>query len=298
MIINGKTLDLAFRGFKTIYTDAYLAAETHWDKIAMKVASTSRGETYGWLGQFPQLREWIGARHVHNLKAHGFTIQNRKFETTVAVQRDDISDDRLGVFKPAFSEMGHLSKMHPEELIMGLLASGFTETCFDGQYFFDAEHPIADKNGDETLISNMQAGSGPAWFLLDTTRGVRPLIWQERESYEFTAMTETQNPHVFMNDEYIYGVRARVNAGFGLWQLAFGSKAALTAENYAAARAAMMDFRSDGGRVLGGKPTVLVVPPTLESDALHVLNTETNDGGGSNPWKNTADIIVSPFVAA
>ncbi|MDT8857013.1 Mu-like prophage major head subunit gpT family protein [Paracoccaceae bacterium Fryx2] len=100
-----------------------------------------------------------------------------------------------------------------------------------------------------------------------------------------------------MNDEYIYGVRARVNAGFGLWQLAYGSKADLTEETYAAARAAMMDFKSDGGRILGVPPTVLVVPPSLESAALHPLNTETKDGGGSNPWKGTAELIVTPYVA-
>ena len=51
-----------------------------------------------------------------------------------------------------------------------------------------------------------------------------------------------------MNDEFLYGVRARVNAGFGLWQLGFGSKDALNEANYAAARAAMMGFKSDGGR--------------------------------------------------
>ncbi len=110
MIINGQTLDLVFKGFKTVYSDAYLAAPTHKDKIAMTVPSTGRDETYGWLGQFPQLREWIGPRHVNNLQAHSFTIANRKFESTVSVRRDDISDDKLGIFKPSFSEMGHLSR--------------------------------------------------------------------------------------------------------------------------------------------------------------------------------------------
>lgn len=126
---------------------------------------------------------------------------------------------------------------------------------------------------------------------------MRPIIWQEREKYEFQSITSSNDQHVFMNDEYIYGVRARVNAGFGLWQLAFGSQADLTEVNYAAARAAMMDFRSDGGRILGVNPTVLVVPPALESAALHILNTETKDGGGSNPWKGTAELIVTPYVA-
>jgi len=59
----------------------------------------------------------------------------------------------------------------------------------------------------------------------------------------------------------------------------------------------MMNFRSDGGKVLGITPSVLVVPPALEEDALHLLNTETMDGGGSNPWKGTAKLIVTPYVA-
>ena len=202
------------------------------------------------------------------------------------------------MFKPFFSEMGRVAKTHPEELIMGLLASGFDTTAVDGQNYFDTDHPVTDKAGNVSSVSNMASGSGPAWFLLDTSRGVRPIIWQEREAYDFQAMTEPTNPQVFMNDEYIYGVRARVNAGFGLWQLAYGSKDTLNAATYAAARAAMMGFRADGGRVLGISPTVLVVPPELEDDALHILNTETKDGGSSNPWKGTAALIVSPYVAA
>ena len=80
-------------------------------------------------------------------------------------------------------------------------------------------------------------------------------------------------------------------------QLAFGSKAALNATNYAAARAAMMDFRSDGGKVLGITPSVLVVPPELEEAAMRLVNSEFGTGGESNPWKGTAKVIVTPYVA-
>ncbi len=69
MIVNGQTLDLAFRGFKTVFTDARLAAPSHYSDIAMTVPSAARDETYGWLGQFPALREWIGPRQVKNLEA-------------------------------------------------------------------------------------------------------------------------------------------------------------------------------------------------------------------------------------
>ncbi|MCX7559113.1 Mu-like prophage major head subunit gpT family protein [Sulfitobacter sp. F26204] len=298
MLVNAQTLDLVFQGFKTVYTDAFLKAEPNWDKIAMQSTSVGADETYGWMGQFPQLREWLGPRVIHNLEAHGFKIVNRKFESTVKVSRDHISDDKLGVFKPAFSEMGHLATNHPEELVFNLLASGFETECYDGQYFFDTDHPTLNPEGEVVSVSNMQAGAEPPWFLLDTSRAVRPIIWQEREKYEFEAMDRPTDEHVFKNDEYLYGVRARVNAGFGLWQLGFGSKAELTAANYAAARAAMMNFKSDTGRILGVKPMMLVVPPALEEAALKIVNTEFNDGGGTNPWSKTADLLVTPYLAA
>ena len=297
MIINGATLDLAFRGFKTVYTDAFNAAESHYDQIAMTVPSSQRDESYGWLGQFPQLREWIGPRQVKNLSAYGFTITNRSFESTIAVKRADVEDDRLGIFKPMFSEMGTFARRHPEELVFTLLKKGFETACFDGATFFSENHMLEIDNA-KVAVSNMQAGSAPPWFLLDTSRALRPIIWQERIGYEFQSMTSTDDPHVFMNDQYVYGVRARVNAGFGLWQLAYGSKADLTAENYAAARAAMANFRADGGRILGVKPTVLVVPPELEEKALQILNAVLTESGGSNVWANTAKMIVTPYVKA
>lgn len=296
MLINETNLDLVFNGFKTVYDDAYSNAPAHADKIAMTVSSVSREETYGWLGQFPQLRKWVGARHVHSLKAHKFSILNESFESTVSVPRNDIEDDRLGIFKPMFSEMGWLARQHPEQLIFNLLAKGFTTQCLDGQNFFSESHSLVDEKNKKIAVSNMQAGSDQAWFLLDTSRAIRPIVWQERRKYEFTKMDRKEDGPVFLNGENYYGVDARVNAGFGLWQLAFASKAPLTVENYAAARAAMMKFRSDGGRVLGINPTTLVVGPDMESDAMHVVNTEHKDGGGTNPWKGTAELIVTPFL--
>lgn len=298
MLVNAQNLNLVYSGFKAIYTDAYDAAPADAMKIAMEVPSAATEETYGWLGQFPQLREWIGPRVVQNLSAHAFTIRNRKFESTISVARDHISDDRIGVFKPMFAEMGWLARQHPEEMIFGLIAAGFSTTCFDGQNYFDTDHPVENTDGVVESVSNMQAGSETPWFLIDTSRMMKPIIWQTREKYEFQAMDRTTDEHVFINDEYLYGVRARVNAGFGLWQLAFGSKLELNAANYAAARAAMMGYRSNGGRVLGIRPTMLVVPPSLESAARSLLKSEYGDGGVTNEWKDSAEMIVTPFLGA
>ena len=142
-----------------------------------------------------------------------------------------------------------------------------------------------DAPGAVTQVSNFQGGAGTSWYLLDTSRAVRPIIWQEREKYEFQQLTQDNSEYVFLNDRTLYGIRARVNAGFGLWQLAYGSKQTLNSANYAAARAAMMALTADGGRKLGVTPTVLVVPPSLEEAGLNLLNTEYGAAGASNPWK-------------
>lgn len=123
------------------------------------------------------------------------------------------------------------------------------------------------------------------------------VTWAEKVPYEFTQMTASNDEHVFKLDEYVFGMRARANAGFGLWQLAWGSKQTLNAANYGAARAAMMGFKADGGKVLGVKPTVLVVPPSLEEAARNIVNSATGAAGATNPWANTAELIVSPYLA-
>lgn len=207
--------------------------------------------------------------------------------------------DRIGIYKPMFQEMGRSSKMHPDTVVFGLLKKAFETKCFDGQYFFDTDHPGFLPNGDglaEVSVSNMQDGSNPAWYLFDTSRAIKPLIWQEREPYEFQTQNTDNSDHVFMKDEYRYGIRARCNAGFGLWQLAFASKAELVSANYAAARQTMMQFTGDEGQMLGITPTLLVVPTTLEEKARELLLAEKMPNGATNIWKDSVELIVTPWL--
>ncbi|MDV7270830.1 Mu-like prophage major head subunit gpT family protein [Thioclava sp. A2] len=147
-----------------------------------------------------------------------------------------------------------------------------------------------------TCFINLEREGTPFRFL--TLGFVKPLIWQEREGYQLQAVNSQNDFKVFLSDIYHFGIRARVNAGFGLWQLAFGSKAELTPANYAAARAAMMKLRGDQGRILGIKPTVLVVGPELEEMGHRIVNSENSTGGDTNPWKDSASLIVSPYLGA
>lgn len=307
MIINKANLSTLYDAFNAAFTRGFGAAPSAYKSVAMVVPSEAESETFGWLGQFPRMREWVGDRIVQNLTAHTYAIKNKLFENTVSIQRTQIEDDRYGVFAPVMEEMGRAAAEHPDELIFALLGQGFATVCYDGQYFFDSDHPVKNAAGDTVSVSNVQAGAGAAWYLLDCSRAVKPLVYQERSPYKLTPLTDDEDTNVFWKDQYIYGVRARSNAGFGLWQLAFASKADLTAENYEAARAAMMGLRGDEGRPLGIRPDTLVVPPGLEGAAMRLLNNgtrvvtvETPDGDVplaiQNEWASTAKPIVSAWL--
>lgn len=299
MIINRANLDALFVNIRADYEAGVLAANPVKDRIAMTANSSTREETYGWLGNYNRLREWIGDKEVNNLVAHGFSIKNRTFENTVAVPREDIEDDLVGIYSGAFKLLGQDAALHPDELVFELLRDGAKQQCYDGQYFFDTDHPLNPDKASAGSVSNVDVtnpGDPIAWALLDTSKVVKPFIFQKRKDYTFIRKDQDGDDNVFFRNEYIYGVEARVNAGYGLWQLAFGSNKTLDAASYAAARRSMMELKAPSGKPLGITPNLLVCSPAFEEAALELLNADRNTAGATNVWRNTAELVVCPWL--
>src|SRR5574337_2054607 len=99
MIINQQNLSALYTGYNAAFQNGFDGVAPHWDRLALSVPSTTKEEKYGWMGQFPNLREWIGDRQVKGLELHDYSIKNRKVESTVGVSRDDIDDDRYGLIQ-------------------------------------------------------------------------------------------------------------------------------------------------------------------------------------------------------
>ena len=299
-IITPALLTALFTGYRAEYQRMYGETPTSWERIATLIPSTSKSNTYGWLGQFPKLAEWIGARVLKDMAAQGYTITNKLFEGTVSVPRTSIEDDEVGIYKPLFGEMGRAAKVFPDELAYGLLPLGLSTLCYDNQNFFDTDHPVypnVDGTGAAKVVANLidEAGGTP-WYLLDTSRVIKPVIFQERTKPELTTMTKADDEAVFMSDTYRYGVRYRCNAGFGFWQTAFCSKLALNTANFNSAYDAMTAFKADGGRPLGIKPTLLVVPTTLRTAAAEVVQVARLANGADNPNAGIVDVLVTPWL--
>tara|TARA_R110002049_G_scaffold73362_3_gene189776 strand:+ start:13295 stop:14188 length:894 start_codon:yes stop_codon:yes gene_type:complete len=297
MLINTPSLEAIRVGFNTAYKRGLGQAETQYTRIATVVPSSTRESRYGWLGKMPNMREWLGPRLIQGLSEHDYAIKNKDFELTIGVDRNDIKDDNLGIYEPMFVEMGESTAAHPDLLTFDALAGGFATECYDGQYFFDTDHPVINEDGSMGTVANTDGGSGAPWFLLSTNRSLKPMIFQDREKPMFVAKDNPKDHNVFMNKEFVYGTDARYNVGYGFWQMAWGSKQTLNATRYAAARAALQGMKGDHGRPLGIKPNLLVVPPSMEQAALELLNAERDAAGATNVWKGTAELLIVPWLA-
>lgn len=230
MLVTPPALRGLMVGFKTIFQKAFDAAPTFHEKLTTRVPSTTRAEVHGFLDRIPGMREWVGDRVLNNLVAREFTVVNKPYEATIEVDRDDIEDDTLGVYGPRLEMLGMQARKHPDYLVVDALQEGNAAECYDGQYFFDTDHPVS---------------------MDDPSMG-----------------TQSNNLNL-----------------------------ALNGTNYGVARAAMSSFKAADGKPLAVVPTLLVVPPQLESAGRQILNSENNAAGATNEWKNTAELLVVPELA-
>jgi phage major head subunit gpT-like protein len=119
----------------------------------MQVPSTGASNTYAWIDKFPKLRKWIGDKVVKQLSGHAYTIINDDFEATVEIDRNDIEDDNLGIYKPQTEMAGESSKQWADELVFTTLTNGFDEKCYDGKTFYATNHEVGEGK-NKKLVSN------------------------------------------------------------------------------------------------------------------------------------------------
>ncbi len=276
-------MDITFPALQSIndavslaYNTQFWETPTVYDKFTFKAPSTGRIQIYPRLNLLPGLREWLGDRVVNQLSTATFSITNKDWEETIGVSRNDIEDDQFGLIAQGAQQLGMNAGHLPDLLISQLMLNGHSSVTYDGQNFFDTAHPNPNSYtvGGTGTVSNYLAGGGPAWFLLDTTKVIKPFIWQTRKPFVVIPKFSMTDPQVFWNKEFEWGVDGRANAGYGLWQLAYLGMGAMTIANVTAARAAMASIRRPDGTPMGIRPNLLVTGTSLYPDARAYAENE------------------------
>lgn len=291
MLINLENLDLLHTMYSAAFSKGLELADVSWESIATIIPSTSRSNTYAWLGSLSDVREWLGDRVVDELTGHSYEIVNQSWEKTVSVKREDIEDDSYGIYSPLMENLGALAKSHRSRLVWNLLANGEDNEGYDEVPFFSDAHPTG--NGTQ---SNLIDGAGAPWYVLDTSKPLKPLIFQMRREMELVSLTKADDANVFWAKKYVWGADGRYSGGYGLWQMAVESKETLNEENLAEARAKMRLLTDDAGLLLGMMPTTLVVGASNEVAAMKLINNLTLATGETNVNKGAYKLIVSPYL--
>ena len=292
MDINAANLSYLFKGYSLAFKGALESAQNAslYTRIARVVPSSGESNTYPSLGNMPKMREWIGPRVVKQLDAFDYRLVNKKYEDTVEVPREKIEDDQYAMFGDEVAELGRACGELPGDAIFSALRDGSAagSLCYDNQPFFSASHPVG-----ESTETNWAGGSGDLWVLLDTSRRIKPMIWQERIKPMITPRMRESDDNVFWEDKYIVGARARGVAGYGLWQCAYGSKQTLDSSSFNAALAQMGSLKNDEGADLGIKPNLLLVNYANRAAAEAVLNAQFLANGASNINYKAVDLLVT-----
>ncbi len=142
MLVTTATILALQTSVNMIFASAFQDTETWAQKVATTLPSGSLTQTYAWMQRIPTMREWLGPRVLNNLSNFEYTLTNKDWEDTVAVDKNNIADDNLGVFTGmVIPELGRQAAFLPQQQITDLIENDTTDG-FDGLPFFDQNHPL------------------------------------------------------------------------------------------------------------------------------------------------------------
>jgi len=144
MTLNTAKAQVVMRDITAKFDNAVKAANPFYTKVCTINPSNGSDEKYAFLGNMPGVSEWKGDRQFKQLASADFTISNKHWESSLLVSKNDIKDDRLGMYGPLVEDLAAEATYHPDELWFDTLVAGKSTECFDGQYFFDTDHVWGD----------------------------------------------------------------------------------------------------------------------------------------------------------
>lgn len=140
-------------GYRAEFMQRLEAVKTYVQDLATRIVSTTKIETYAWIGSTPPMREWGSGRLARGVFSESYNIENLKYESTLEVDRDELADDQHGQIRVRIGELAQRAARHKDTLIATMLASGASSgfNSYDGVTFFNASHE-SGKSGVQSNI--------------------------------------------------------------------------------------------------------------------------------------------------
>lgn len=148
-----KNLGLNVAGLRAAFFERFDAQTPFYPKLVTRIESDNDIEHYKWLGNVPQLREWGTGRLARGLNPFSYDVANQKYESTIEVDRDEVSDDKTGQIRMRIQELGERAPGHKDAIIGTLLINGHSTgfNSYDGVSFFNTAH-VAGASGNQSNL--------------------------------------------------------------------------------------------------------------------------------------------------
>lgn len=280
---------------RVTFSDAFKRGQTAAPVIggfmSTPVPSTTAINTYGFLGDLPIFRKWVGEKRIKEVLEKAYQLLNDPYEATLAIHKHQVADDQLGLYPSIFEGWGGEGAQWMDRLRFQALANGHVTECFDGQNFFDSDHPTYQEAGG-TWSNIDTTGAVQPWYLLDCSKPLKPLIAQEREAPHFWWINDLMDSHVASTGLMTAYGEARGAVGYTLPFLAYRSTKTLDDDGYIAARDAMMAFTDDNGEPRGIRPTHLVTGISNWQKAKDTFKPNLTNGE-SNTLAGEVQIVLA-----
>jgi phage major head subunit gpT-like protein len=156
MQITGANLQQFFQAVDFAFKGAAFGTPTFWKMFTKEVPSRTEKNVYPWLSEIPSLREWLGPRIVENIATRDYSLTNKHFERTIGIDRVKVEDDQYGFFTDVASSLGKVVAEFNDVKVAETIEAGNSALCWDGQYFFDTDHPVdVDSSAAGTYSNNL-----------------------------------------------------------------------------------------------------------------------------------------------
>lgn len=221
----------------------------HWEKTLRVNRDKIEDDKYGFYGFEAQQLGELAAEHpdelVFSLFSSGFTAKgydnvsffNASHPTslgatasnlnTVALSSASYQDARTNMMTLQDDNGGYLN-ITPDLLVVPPQLELTARKILSADMIVEGGIIVPNllANTARLLVAPRLGNDATNWYLLDTTKLIKPFILQVRKDPQLVARTSLTDDNVFDRNEFVWGVDWRGNAGYGLWQLAFGANVA------------------------------------------------------------------------
>lgn len=173
---NEASLAEGVRVAETTYTTAFGELGVNkqpgvYEQYVEKISASSEIVNFNFVSNYPQMREWTGARIEKFVRTHQMAGRLRTYEATMRLRRKTLqySDQNIGLISQTIRNFLQVGAQAYDQAAIAefMAASNLGNTCFDGSALFSATHAYGSAGA---TWSNLAAGTNYSWQAQDAGR--------------------------------------------------------------------------------------------------------------------------------